>query len=186
MSHEGRLLVATPLIGDPNFEHTVVLLVHHDEDGAFGIVVNRPSETSVVECLPGWADVVSPPGVVFFGGPVNGESVIGLGRRAPEAAPSAVAASFEPVVGEYGTVDLHGPPPLDAPALLGLRLFAGSAGWAPDQLEDEIADGAWWAVDARAGDLDTVDPSGLWARVLRRQVGEVAWFANCPIDPSQN
>jgi putative transcriptional regulator len=65
-------------------------------------------------------------------------------------------------------------------------MFAGSAGWAPRQLEDELAEGAWWVVDAEPADVTDSDPDRLWSRVLRRQRGEVAWFANHPEDPSAN
>jgi putative transcriptional regulator len=175
------LLVATPLIGDPNFERTVVLLLAHGGDGAFGVVVNRPSDTAVFEVAEEWATQVAAPGVVFVGGPVGSDAVVGIARCGPDPAPS-----FGRLVGDLGTIDLHQPPePGDQP-WLGVRLFAGSAGWAPGQLEDELAEGAWWPVDPRPDDVLTADPSGLWARVLRRQHGQVAWFANHPLDPSVN
>ena len=75
MSHVGRLLVATPLIGDPNFERTVVLLLAHGADGAFGVVVNRPSDTTVHEVAEWWVPQVSAPAVVFVGGPVGTDSI---------------------------------------------------------------------------------------------------------------
>jgi len=182
VSHAGRLLVATPLIGDPNFERTVVLLLAHGHEGAFGVVINRPSETTVVEVAEAWADQVAAPGVVFVGGPVSGDSVLGIARAGADPGPT-----FGALVGDLGTVDLHAPPPpTGAHRWLGLRLFAGSSGWAPGQLEDELAEGAWWAVDTEPDDLVTTDPSGLWARVLRRQAGQVAWFANHPLDTSAN
>ena len=68
----------------------------------------------------------------------------------------------------------------------GLRLFAGGAGWAPNQLEDELREGAWWVLPSVDDDVLTSDPDSLWVRVLRRQRGDVAWFANHPLDPSQN
>lgn len=182
MSHVGRLLVATPLIGDPSFERAVVLLLDHGDDGAFGLVVNRPSDTTVAEVAEGWGPHASPPGVVFVGGPVSSNSVVGLARRRvddPEW-------HFGVVVGDLGIIDLHRPPgPGDDP-WSGVRLFAGSAGWSPGQLEDEVAEGAWWPVDGGADDVLTAAPTGLWARVLRRQPGQVAWFANHPRDPSAN
>jgi putative transcriptional regulator len=187
MRHEGRLLVATPLIGDPNFERTVILLVAHSGDGALGVVLNRPSGTPVAEVLPEWADAVVAPGVVFVGGPVNTHSVMGLGHCGAGGYPQAVSPGegFEPMASGYGTVDLHRPPAAEL-VRLGLRLFAGSAGWAAGQLEDEISDGAWWPVDAVPDDLTCSDPGSLWNEVLRRQPGEVAWFANHPVDPSLN
>lgn len=182
MSHLGRLLVATPLIADPNFERTVVLLLTHDDDGAFGVVLNRPTDVPAGEVVAAWAGEVAAPGVLFVGGPVGPQGVVGLARRA--ASPDA-ERRFSPIVGDLGTVDLHqDPEPGDGWG--GVRLFGGSAGWAPGQLEDEILEGAWWTVDAAADDVLTHDPDGLWARVLRRQPGAAGWFANHPLDPSAN
>lgn len=179
--HRGRLLVATPLIGDPSFERTVVLLLEHGDEGAFGIVLNRPTEVPVTELAAVWADHVSDPGVVFIGGPVQAQTMVGLARWDGQD-----PTRFESFLGDLGTVDLGREPVADEPAWRGLRLFAGSAGWAPGQLEDELAEGAWWAVDAHVDDVTTERPEDLWASVLRRQPGEVAWFANCPTDPSAN
>ena len=181
MSHAGRLLVATPLIGDPNFERTVVLLLAHGADGAFGLVLNRPTGTTVVEALDEWAPHTTSPAVVFFGGPVDTDAVIGLARPGP-----ATGDRCASLAGEFGTVDLNEPPDDAGWGLAGLRLFAGSAGWTVGQLEDEIAEGAWWVVDAAPDDVLTSDPDRLWASVVRRQGGHLAWFANCPLDPSSN
>lgn len=181
MSHAGRLLVATPLIADPTFERTVVLLIAHGPDGAFGVVLNRPSDTPLDEVAPDWCEHAAAPGVVFLGGPVGRGSIVALGRS------SMVGAHTEArVVGDCAAVDLDEPPGHGSTKWEQVRLFAGSAGWAPHQLEDELAEGAWWVVDADAADVHTADPSGQWSAVLRRQRGEVAWFANHPEDPSAN
>jgi putative transcriptional regulator len=177
----GRLLVATPLIADPSFERTVVLLLAHGPEGSFGVVLNRPSETLVTEVAPAWSPAAAAPGVVFVGGPVGRDAVLGLGRS-PLLAPDDDAS----VIGDCGTVDLHAEPDQGPTPWSAVRLFAGSAGWAPGQLDDELGEGAWWAVPAEPDDVVTDDPERLWERVLRRQRGEVAWFANHPIDPSEN
>ena len=158
----GRLLVASPLIGDRHFERTVVLLLAHGDAGALGVVLNRPTVTPVVELLDAWGHLAADPGVIFRGGPVSVDSVVGLGPT--------------------GAVDLHLDPSemVDAPG--SVRLFAGSAGWSVGQLEDEIDERAWWVVDAEPGDALTEDPAGLWSTVLRRQRGKTAWFANHPDD----
>lgn len=181
MSHVGRLLVATPLIGDPNFERTVVYLLAHDDDGAFGIICNRATDTPVEDVVDAWSDAATAPGVLFIGGPVARESVIGLSAR-EDAAISIPGV----VVGDVATVDLHAAPPSTGDAAAGVRLFAGSANWGPGQLEDEIAEGTWWPVDGGAADVLSTDPSTLWRRVLRRQPGQVAWFANHPENPMAN
>lgn len=181
MSHVGRLLVATPLIGDPNFERTVVFLLAHDGDGAFGVICNRATDTPVADVVSAWSNVATAPGVLFIGGPVSRESVIGLAAR-QDAAISIPGV----VVGDVATVDLHAAPPSVGAPTTGLRLFAGSASWGPGQLEDEIGEGSWWPVDGGAADVLSTDPSTLWRRVLRRQPGQVAWFANYPENPAAN
>jgi putative transcriptional regulator len=181
VSQVGRLLVATPLIADPNFERTVVLLLAHGAEGAFGVVLNRPSDTRVDEVAPAWTPAAAAPGVVFVGGPVGRDAVLGLGRS-PLLGPDDEAS----LIGDCGTVDLHAEPDEGPTPWSTVRLFAGSAGWAAGQLEDELSEGAWWALPAEPGDVTTADPEHLWARVLRRQRGELAWFANHPDDPSSN
>jgi putative transcriptional regulator len=181
MRHAGRLLVATPLIADPGFERTVVLLLAHGPQGAFGVVLNRPTETGVDEVAPDWAGSAAAPGVLFMGGPVGRDSLLALGRS-----PTLDPDSADIIVGDCAPVDLKHPPEVGGPPWTGVRLFAGSAGWGPGQLEDELAEGAWWPVAAEAADIVSTDPDRLWSTVLRRQPGEVAWFANHPEDPSAN
>ncbi len=166
----GRLLVATPELTDPNFDHTVVLLLAVRPEGALGIVLNRPSGRRVDEVLPRWAHRVADPPVMFFGGPVGLESVVGLSA--------------------HGAVDLEdaltGDAVPDDDGVSEIRLFAGSAGWGPDQLDLEISQGSWWVFEAEPGDVTTDDPDTLWQRVLRRQPGLTSWFALATADPSYN
>lgn len=182
VSHAGRLLVATPVIGDPNFERTVVLVLDHDDDGALGIVLNRPSDLESAEVLPGWSDLTSDPGVVFSGGPVEQEGLIGLGRRSD---PSH-SAPFQVTVGSIGVVDLS-IEPIDAiGAVEGIRLFAGYAGWGAGQLELELVEQGWWLVDADPADPLTAEPGDLWTRVLRRQPDPLRRWSFHPGDPALN
>jgi len=74
----GRLVVATPLLVDPNFRRTVVLILDHDEEGSLGVVVNRPTTIDVASVLEPWAELTTAPGVVFQGGPVALDSALGL------------------------------------------------------------------------------------------------------------
>jgi putative transcriptional regulator len=177
----GKLLVATPPLTDPNFDRTVVLLLEYGDDGALGIILNRPTDTELVDALPDWSPLASAPGVVFAGGPVMPDSVIALARAAPGSTDGWI-----PVLGDLGTVDVGRDPAVLGAELRALRVFVGYAGWARMQLEGELAEGAWFVVDAQAADPFTTDPSALWRAVLRRQRGRVAMFASCPSDPSVN
>ena len=178
----GRLLVATPLIGDPNFERTVVLMIEHNEEGALGVVLNRPSDTDVADTVPGWETRAAEPPVVFVGGPVSPEAVLGLGRSTGAIHDDL----WSSVLGPIGTVDLNRDP-LDLPPALGeVRLFAGYAGWASTQLEAELRAGAWFVLDGDPEDVLTADPEALWSAVLARQRGVLQWFANYPEDAHVN
>ena len=78
MTLDGQLLVATPRLLDPNFSRTVILVLNHDDDGALGVVINRPSHLAVAEVLPDWSDVVALPPMVFGGGPVSPDSALAV------------------------------------------------------------------------------------------------------------
>jgi putative transcriptional regulator len=178
----GSLLVATPALVDPNFAHTVVLLLDLDE-GALGVVLNRPSPVPVKEVLPGWDDVLVGPDVLFQGGPVATDSALAVaGLRSGDDEP----VGFRRLFGQTGIVDLDAPAEILVPALVGMRVFAGYAGWGAGQLEAEIEEGSWYVLPAVPGDLFGADPEGLWARVLRRQPGELAWVSTRPLDPGMN
>lgn len=180
----GQLLVATPSLRDPNFERTVVLLVAHEEGGALGVVLNRATEVPVSEVLGQWGALAGDPAVVFEGGPVQPESAICLARTRPGASPPR--RGFHRVSGAIGTVDLAGDPGALRDSVEGVRVFAGYAGWAPGQLENEIATGSWFVFDALPGDAFVPRPDDLWPMVLRRQGGILAAVAMFPSDPSLN
>ena len=189
---KGRLLVATPNLGDPNFERTVVLILEHGEDGALGVVLNRPSGLDLAEPLPEWARAAAHPPVVFIGGPVAPSAAVCLARVATHG----VARGWEPLLGPsgplsgergpVGTLDLDSDPDEAIPRLDEIRVFAGYAGWGPRQLEGEIEAGGWFVVDADAADPLSPAPESLWANVLRRQRGTLAFFAAYPPDPALN
>jgi putative transcriptional regulator len=183
----GDLLVAAPVLLDPNFERSVVLLLDSDDDGALGVVLNRPSAVAVDEILPDWASRVAAPAVVFRGGPVSTDSALAVGASAVlDTGEHTEPVGFRRLYEEVGIVDLDTPTAILGPALTHLRIFAGYAGWGADQLDEEIRSGAWYVVPSVRGDVFGDDPLGLWTRVLRRQPGELAWVATRPGDPTMN
>jgi putative transcriptional regulator len=187
-SMRGNLLVATPALTEPTFAGTVILLLEHSAaDGAFGVVVNRPTPASLADFVPAVEGLASPPRVLFEGGPVSRTTAIGLGVvDVRAAAQGAQADGWSPVVPPLVTVDLDHDPALLAASLRALRVFAGYAGWSPGQLESEIAEGSWYVVDALPDDPFVSDPSRLRIAVLRRQGWPLAAAAHSPADPSLN
>jgi putative transcriptional regulator len=172
----GRLLVATPDLADPNFSHAVVLLLEHNDEGAFGVVLNRPSDVDVAAALPGWERLSAPPDVVFVGGPVQQDGVVALAAGTDDVLEKSVLPAV-------GVVDLDRDPLVAGAGLDRVRVFAGYAGWGAGQLESEVADGGWFVVDATPGDVFSDDPEELWLVVLHRQGGI---FTTIPEDPSLN
>jgi putative transcriptional regulator len=184
----GRLLVATPLLGDPNFRRTVVLIVEHEEaEGTLGVVLNRPTPIPVGQVLEQWTDLVTDPRVVFKGGPVSPNSALALALVPGTDEPLGWRAlDGAPALARLGLLDLDTPPNVLAPALRALRVYAGYAGWSPGQLKQEIDEGAWHVVSAEPGDVFAADADLLWRSVLRRQEGDVAFLATYPDDPGLN
>lgn len=179
---KGRLLVATPPLVDPNFDRTVVLMLEHNDDGALGLVLNRPSATAVGDVLPAWHGAVVAPPVVHYGGPVQPDGAIGLARLGAGAGPGE--GLFTPALGDLGTVDLDADP--SQFDLVAARVFAGYSGWGPGQLDGELDQRAWIVVPADAGDAFHPSPASLWRAVLARQGGRLAWLAGFPDDVRVN
>lgn len=182
-SLKGRLLVATPLLTDPTFAGTVVLLCRHDADGAFGVILNRPLATEAVEIVPEWAERCALPSVLFDGGPVRRTNALALGLdldAARHATPGWTA-----VQGPVGMLDLRAGPASLSHTVEHVRIFAGSSGWDAEQLGREIRDDAWFVVRSRAADVFTAEPQTLWREVLRRHP-RYALYAFSGGDTSQN
>jgi putative transcriptional regulator len=161
----GKLLVALPALSDGIFDRSVVLLLTAD-DRPVGVILNQPTTTALGEVLPGWSTWAADPGVVFVGGPCEPEVAIAVARGGPHG---------------FETVDL-GEEPDGRP----VRVFAGYAGWAPGQLQDELRRGAWAVCDAEPGDATTEAAATLWRDVLARQPGPIARLARLPDDLSVN
>jgi putative transcriptional regulator len=159
ISLAGRLLLSAPSLLDPNFRRSVVLVVAHDEEGALGLVLDRPTRLAVAQAAPALAELVDPEAVLHRGGPVRATAVVILARYRDGGPERAIL----PGVGLLTT--------LDAAAIAGIervRVFAGYAGWGAGQLEVEVASGAWLMTPARAGDPFVEPPSRLWRLALRR------------------
>lgn len=178
-SARGKLLIAGPSLLDPNFWRTVVLVIEHTEEGALGLVLNRPSETTVGEAVPQLEELVDLEEQLFIGGPVQPSAVIVLGEF--EDPTDAALLAFDDV-GVLGT----GSPEESAVGLRSGRAFVGHAGWGPGQLDSEIERDDWILEPAALQDAFTAEASELWSEVLIRKGGNYALLARMPPDPSVN
>ncbi len=172
--------MAGPALLDPNFWRTVVLIVEHNEEGALGLVLNRPSETSVGDAVPQLGALIDPDEQLFIGGPVQPSAVIVLSEF--EDPTDAALLAFDDV-GVLGTA------PSDEDLAVNIRAgraFLGHAGWGPGQLDGELERGDWILEPAKLEDAFSGDARGLWSEVLTRKGGSYALVARMPADPSMN
>lgn len=183
-STKGRLLLATPPMDDPNFDRTVVYMLEHRDDGALGVVINRPTDETLQEPLERWADLQAPPDSLFLGGPVEPDALIALALANQPV--TEESDELSPVSGRVASADLTTDPAFVAAVASSVRVFRGYAGWGPGQLEGEIESGGWLVLDAEPTDVFAAEPDELWRDVLRRQGGRLAWLATAPDDLSAN
>jgi putative transcriptional regulator len=176
----GQLLIASPALVDPNFHRAVVLITEHAEEGAMGVVLNRPSPTFVEEAVPELAALAGGDAPVFVGGPVQTEALIVLAEFRDRSAAALI------VVADVGLVSADMETESLAAATRRARVFAGYAGWGPGQLEAEIEEEAWIIEAPVPGELFAADAEGLWTTVLERKGGSYALLARMPLDPSLN
>jgi len=179
---EGHLLVASPQLLDPNFAKTLVLLVEHNEEGAFGVVVNRPVRKTLQEL---WREVGSAPChsrlPVYLGGPVPGP-LLSLHTK-------PALAETEPIPGVFFSARKQNLDQLVLDEEPIYKVFIGHAGWGAGQLENELYQGAWRTMPATAENLfSTADD--LWETVFR-QLGRsllksMLKVKNLPPDPTVN
>ena len=176
----GRLLVASATLQDPNFARTVVLIGLHSEEGALGLVLNRPSSSTVASAVPQLEQLVDSEEAVFVGGPVQGSSIVMLAEFTdPEAAGLLVLGRIGLPAPDTSLEQL-------AEATARRRVYAGYAGWSEGQLDAEIEAGDWIAHDAQPDDVFSEEPEQLWSSVLTRKGGRYALLARMPLDPSLN
>jgi putative transcriptional regulator len=179
-SLQRHLLIASPTLSDPNFHRAVILIAHHDEEGAMGIILNRPTAATVGEAVPEVEEIVGGESAVFAGGPVATEGVVVLAELTD---PSLAALRVDD---ELGFVALGAENAHVASATRRARAFAGHAGWGPGQLERELEEQSWIVEPARHADAFSDDPEALWSEVLRRKGGSYALVARMPVDVSVN
>jgi putative transcriptional regulator len=178
-SFRGQLLVASPALVDPNFARSVVFITEHNEEGAMGIVLDRPSDAAVASVVPQLAEIADGE-PIYVGGPVQQEAIVLLAEFAdPEAAAWIVVADVGLASADVDLEEL-------AAAVRRGRVYAGYSGWGPGQLEAEMELDSWIVEPPRPKELFPDDPATLWHDVLARKGGQYALIARMPSDPSQN
>jgi putative transcriptional regulator len=176
-SLRGSLLIAAPQLLDPNFRRTVVLIADHNDEGAMGVILNRPSGMTVADAAPELEPLIGPEAPIFAGGPVQPTSGVVLAEVTELGDPVFADIVLVPGLEELADV-------VDSAGRI--RVFAGYAGWGPGQLDGELERDDWIVDPAQPGDVFHEEPDSLWSEVLQRKGGQYALVARMPDDPSLN
>ncbi|MEL7088464.1 MAG: YqgE/AlgH family protein [Planctomycetota bacterium] len=185
-SLRGRLLLASPEMGDPNFEHSVILMVQHGPEGAMGLVLNRPTGTRVAEVLGDQVEAACDTDEMLYrGGPCEGPLMV-LHGDPVHGQEKILDDLFFATEREYVEPALHGNV---SPA----RFYAGYSGWGAGQLEGELAAGAWSVIETNAASVLRSTPgeqANVWRKLIRVK-SSAEFFKHwdpriVPRDPSMN
>ena len=158
----GCLLVATPQLEDPNFRRSVVLLLEHGAEGSLGVILNRPSDISTEQVLPGWVEGRGITPRCFLGGPVQTNALVAL------VPTSATWKGLTAVTEQIALLDIEEELDVAQEDRENVCLYLGYSGWSQGQLQVELEEGAWWVFESEPDDLIS-DPFQCWSRVLSRQ-----------------
>ncbi|MCX7980085.1 MAG: YqgE/AlgH family protein [Bacteroidia bacterium] len=176
----GTLLIAEPYLPDANFFRAVILLVEHNAGGSLGFVLNHPMPVQVKEVTDYFGEI---PNTLYRGGPVEKNKLFVL-----HAIPQ-LPDSQKIIEGVYWSADPRALRAVlatrDLPDTV-IRFLAGYAGWAPGQLDYELARKAWIVAPARAEYVFFPEPQKLWQKVLSDLGGKYAFLATLPEDPTVN
>ncbi len=177
----GRLLISYPLMSDPYFKRSVVILCEHNEEGSFGFVLNKYLNVSLSELVSGLPDVKNKIGL---GGPVQTSNLFFLHTIGPAIVGSVKIKKDLYLGGEFESLRAH--------LINGqledhqVRFFVGYSGWSENQLDDELSDNAWFISEAPADILMNTSTDKLWQKTLTAMGKEYSFLAHLPEDPSLN
>lgn len=180
----GTFLIATPSLRDPNFHRTVILICDHDEEGSFGLVLNRPTGIPIKNVFEQLSPEFGENRSLFFGGPVDQERLFAIRRGVPGEEPGDVIGNgmFLPKDLEESVERIGSGSDL----LKEYRFFVGYAGWSAGQLEAELMEQSWIAVSGIEDLLFETDPEKLWSEALSAMGGEQKLWSMMPTEPDWN
>lgn len=191
-SLQGYFLISETELADPNFRQTVVLLVNHNEEGAFGLVVNRPADLSLGDVVTEFEGQPIGEAPTFVGGPVEQHYLFALHSGFPASATSEFSMTptegitFEPVFQAMETYFRDEWPSIPPESRPHVAFYLGYAGWGPGQLEGELREKAWLVIPADPEIVFHPDPEEGWNAALTKKGGLYSIVAQTGSKPSMN
>jgi putative transcriptional regulator len=178
---QGKILISEPFMPDYYFKRSVVLLVEHNKEGTFGVIINKPMDLKfdeVVKDFPGFDSKI------YLGGPVKTDSLFFIHTLGEE-----IENSIKIIEGLYWGGDIERVKEMISLDLINetnIRFFIGYAGWIPNQLNMELKRDSWVVSSISAEAMMNVDPKSLWKRTLLELGGQYKNWTNFPKEPAMN
>jgi putative transcriptional regulator len=177
---QGSILISEPSLRDFYFRQSVVLLAEHNEEGTFGVIINKPIEARLKDIVKGFSGYNLP---VYLGGPVKTDSLFFIHTH------SEISMSIPIMEGLYWGGDLDVIKAMLKTKIMlpnEIRFFLGYSGWSPNQLDRELREKSWVLSQTTVGEVINDHPETLWSNYLKSMGQDYAIWANFPADPTFN
>lgn len=177
----GKILISEPFLMDYYFKRSVILLADHNEEGSFGVIMNKPLSVKLNEVIKDFPDFACQ---IYLGGPVQDDSLFfihTLGNK--------IEGSIEVVEGLYWGGEMEVVKEMITLNLIKpdqIRFYIGYSGWTSSQLEEELERNSWVVSDENASYLLNTNSEIMWAKSLKKLGGSYSFWPNFPNDPAQN
>jgi len=177
---QGSILISEPSLRDFYFRQSVILLAEHNEDGTFGVIINKPIEARLKDIIKGFPTYNLP---VYLGGPVKTDSIFFIHTR------DGIEQSLPIMHGLYWGGDLDTIREMIKKKIMSpreIRFFVGYSGWSPNQLDRELKEKSWVLSQTTVKEIINDHPETLWSNYLKNMGQDYAIWANFPADPTFN
>jgi len=177
---QGNILISEPTLRDFYFRQSVILLAEHNEEGSFGVIINKPIEARLKDIIKGFPAYDLP---VYLGGPVKTDSIFFIHTL------DGVEQSMPIMQGLYWGGDLDTIREMLNKQEISpkeIRFFVGYSGWSPNQLDRELKEKSWVLSQSTVKEIITDHPEKLWSNYLKSMGKDYAIWANFPADPTFN
>ncbi len=177
----GKILISEPFLVDYYFKRSVVLLAEHNEEGSFGLIINKPVDLRLSDIVKDFPSFDTP---VYLGGPVKTDSLYFIHTMGNE-----IENSMEISEGLFWGGDIEIVKELITIGRIDpkeIKFFVGYSGWVSKQLESELARNSWLVANIKAKDVMEANPDKMWKKTVKNLGSDYAYWTNFPSDPSLN
>ena len=181
---KGYFLIANPVLPDPNFSRTVVLLCNHDEQGSFGLVINRLAPINAKEVFEEVGVSGSPSGKIFIGGPVSPSQVFYL-CQSKTPLPELDAICDGVYMGMSWELLDNLMTRIEDPEK-NIRFYMGYSGWGAGQLAGEMDRLSWLTCEAQSEFFFQENEDSIWAHAVKSMGKDYEYLINAPVNPQWN